>query len=1707
LKDTCGELQSIVSSGVNDYRGELDTRINSFANDPITVFTTESGGDDNALFDNTVLAASTDLISGVSATTGLVDGITTQDSGEVLSSEITLGAEASGNTRLRFESLKAAFNSDVVATLPEEFVVKGRLDYTADASIWYDLATFTRSTVDLMPAGATTNTVDGVTSSSSDDAGFYYRAYDALDDVVATASNNQNSWAVTQDGVEWWQVDLPSEKLVTEFSITGVAMPARGPGAFVLQGFDGANWVDLDVGGQNLATPTNMSELIDQSGSFELQSGSSQYIDVPDITMDGDFTMQFWVNLEGTTPDEWSRIFDFGLGENNTNVLLAFDGSNGLRFTTNISGGTQARVYTQAGVLPNTGWHQVTVSLEDDKTPHIYIDGTEIATVNQSTGAGLTAGQLHTFSNTTLTSNFIGKSNWPNGYPTMKVGEVRIWDKALTQSEIDASLLSPLNGDEAGLEYYLKAYDGTLENHATNSSMGSATPINGSQYLSEYSDTQTLTGTESLIAQNGAVDFNNGAIDLGDITLGGAVTLQAWVNLDGNTQSAMSRIFDLGNGAANSNLILGFNTNNKLYMSAFDGSTSSTSTSPSSIPNSGWQHITFSISDAGAATVYLNGEVFHTFATQVPDQTTRTSNFIGDSNWSQDPAFDGYIGEAAVWNRELTQQEVQASMLAAPTLTDSDLVAYLPLYEGKIYNAVAGSDAVTTNSGAQFTSATRDWDPRETKTFVVDEPGLYSSYRISIPNDQSHDTHVGFDEISMTAYDVTFNAAPVSVFSANNTLAKDLAYDALTVSASAAASGDAAMAELNLIVDRVTASEGFSVSDLTALNIQNVDADLLLGYQQRLLTTFSTDYVAGGELQAIVDEVNTASQTIITAISNNQTASLTLTVLQQAGVQGVADAATAAAVVQKLAQLSSVTQTVQMQHAADEIAVVFDKVKAFVDAGISQPTNAELELLGLSTYEATDYAALISTLDDLSAGAITSMADLEAQLVVAEQLKATALARLHVVSDAALNTGDFVPDLDAAGNEAYVYGASARTTYGSDGAVKAFDDNTNTYYHSTTDGWSADQWLAFVDPTGFLAGMPTAIEWVGRSDQAPRIPNNFRLEGTTDGGATWELIERFDNDTTTADELSFAVAIQNQGQSYSGFRLYSEDLMNSASTTNSLNLTELRFIVKQTATLEAYSLAGINGVTEANLDYVSAYLRSAGAADTVAPTLATLQTRVSDAEARVAKLEAWQGGDASAAWTRADLVAFGFEDWIAEDDINLNGLLAILADSGTGSSYAEVVSVLSTAAAAFDAQIARFEAHLSAGGVDTAATEADFVPDYDLSNEAKAGLVFDATGPLYGNNGSDYTKYATTWGANNVFDKQYSTSAATTGVGWHSGAGKPEFIGWRSEDLSSAQVLTRVVFDARATYGARVPNQFDLLGWTGSDWELIRENLTNTASDSGSGVSIDIDYDVNNPAKAYTGFAIRIDSSNDAGGWINLDELLFYTKPATFDVNETQLAALGFEGLSSAQAAIFSDLVEKASGAALTTPMERYAYLQTVHTNLAQLEAYFDQASLFAAGDDSQKLTLSEYQAFAVLLADLDIDFEAPIDASVAAAIDVALRDTGNLVDVSHALRVMEVAVGRYVDAAAKASDYLDRNAYSVGVEGSEANFLDAPLTADGQGAVATASYNSTTYVYTAFDGEKAIDDTADARGWFSEDNAGFAVLSLGGDSRGWDQS
>jgi hypothetical protein len=192
---------------------------------------------------------------------------------------------------------------------------------------------------------------------------------------------------------------------------------------------------------------------------------------------------------------------------------------------------------------------------------------------------------------------------------------------------------------------------------------------------------------------------------------------------------------------------------------------------------------------------------------------------------------------------------------------------------------------------------------------------------------------------------------------------------------------------------------------------------------------------------------------------------------------------------------------------------------------------------------------------------------------------------------------------------------------------------------------------------------------------------------------------------------------------YSGFRVKIFSAVANDGVA-SVNINELDFFTSSVTAypnplVQDYKSAGVEDVTDVNVGFVNAYMRTQGASDISSPTLATLQARVSESDALVAKLEAWQGGDANSAWTRADLAAFGFDAWIAEDDINLNGLLSLLGDSDTGSTYAEVVSALSTAAAAFDAQFTRLETYLTAGGVDTTATEQDYVPDYDLTDAAE----------------------------------------------------------------------------------------------------------------------------------------------------------------------------------------------------------------------------------------------------------------------------------------------------------------------------------------------------------------------------------------------------
>jgi hypothetical protein len=167
-----------------------------------------------------------------------------------------------------------------------------------------------------------------------------------------------------------------------------------------------------------------------------LDSTKSQYVSIGpiDFTTNG-LTFCCWFN---TTTGGWARLFDFGNGEGNNNIL--YSPGNGIYLQ---QGGGPNVTYTGAGAGMNDGnWHFFAWTLtyagtgSATSTWNLYIDGT-----NKYSSSTCYYPVI-----TTRTKNYIGKSNWSNdAYTTVYVDDFRIYDRVLDLSELSKIKASTSN--------------------------------------------------------------------------------------------------------------------------------------------------------------------------------------------------------------------------------------------------------------------------------------------------------------------------------------------------------------------------------------------------------------------------------------------------------------------------------------------------------------------------------------------------------------------------------------------------------------------------------------------------------------------------------------------------------------------------------------------------------------------------------------------------------------------------------------------------------------------------------------------------------------------------------------------------------------------------------------------------------------------------------------------------------------------------------------------------------------------------------------------------------------------------------------------------------------------------------------------------------------------------------------------------------------
>jgi len=172
-----------------------------------------------------------------------------------------------------------------------------------------------------------------------------------------------------------------------------------------------------------------------------------------------------------------------------------------------------------------------------------------------------------------------------------------------------------------------------------------------------YNSPTISTDNGGYVSLNGTNQYGTAPSGFDDFTNG--ITVLAFVDFNG--VSTWERIIDFGNGEASDNIILNRESStNNLWFEIRQGSTQAfTYSLTNGITNNDW----------GFYGARLDGSTYKVFTqstsdvgstSALPNNITRSSNLIGDSNWAADAFFDGKMGVIAIYDYALTDSEINS---------------------------------------------------------------------------------------------------------------------------------------------------------------------------------------------------------------------------------------------------------------------------------------------------------------------------------------------------------------------------------------------------------------------------------------------------------------------------------------------------------------------------------------------------------------------------------------------------------------------------------------------------------------------------------------------------------------------------------------------------------------------------------------------------------------------------------------------------------------------------------------------------------------------------------------------------------------------------------------------------------------------------------------------------------------------------------------
>ncbi len=377
--------------------------------------------------------------------------------------------------------------------------------------------------------------------------------------------------------------------------------------------------------------------------------GQNDYGQIMELEETIDWANGFSVEFEATWEafNDWSRILDFGNGAGNDNIIISnYFSNNELLFEIwngyNKQGTWDIRI--PSIILNEKSKYVIRYEKNEDDMYKITFYKNEEEIFTKITN--------YTLKNILRTSNYLGRPNWSeNAYFNGKIYSLKI-----TEADGDLVLWYDMNK-------YLEKYE--IQN----------IKVVGEDYTGKIAD---ISGKEHILHQKSGAkvkkDENNmyylsfdGQDDYGQImeleeTIDWANGFSIEFEATWEAFNQWSRIFDFGNGPSNNNILVANRlTTDNLILMILNGASQETHdfrTSTITLNEKSKYAIKYEKNESNnyKITFYENGEeIYNTVTNYTVNNVSRTSNYLGKSNWSGN-GIDQYF-KGRIYSLKITEAD------------------------------------------------------------------------------------------------------------------------------------------------------------------------------------------------------------------------------------------------------------------------------------------------------------------------------------------------------------------------------------------------------------------------------------------------------------------------------------------------------------------------------------------------------------------------------------------------------------------------------------------------------------------------------------------------------------------------------------------------------------------------------------------------------------------------------------------------------------------------------------------------------------------------------------------------------------------------------------------------------------------------------------------------------------------------------------------